>query len=86
MFLLRPTDYAILLVNGKDTFLSDNKTSIDLSIDFSKSNLSSSDEWKWSKYDMNNEKTNPFKIWTMDNCPDYPSQELFAKMRDQEVV
>ncbi|CAG2105156.1 unnamed protein product [Medioppia subpectinata] len=44
----------------------------------------SSDEWKWSQYIMDNNHTNPFNVWTQHNCPDYPTEQLFAQMREQE--
>ena len=67
-----------------DTLLSNQTNSIEFNLNFNE-NITSDAEWKWSQYIMDNNYTNPFNIWSQNNCPDYPSQQLFQQMREQEV-
>jgi hypothetical protein len=83
--IFRATDYSFLLVNSEDTVWSQKTTSIQLNFEFSENEISPKDEWKWSQYVMDNNRTNPFGIWNKNKCPDFPSKQLFEEIRDQEV-
>lgn len=34
---------------------------------------------------MDNNVTNPFKVWDSMGCPDYPTTQQFTQLRSQEV-
>jgi hypothetical protein len=54
-------------------------------MNFSENETTTNREWKWAQYNLNNSHSNPFKLWTENNCPPYPSRQLMEEMRAQEV-
>jgi len=61
-------------------------TLIKFKLSLSGNKTKTNEEWKWAQYSLDNSLTNPFKLWTQQNCPPFPSDELFEEMRKQEVT
>ncbi len=78
-------DYSILFVNSLDAVRTNGSTVINFRMNFSENETTTNREWKWAQYNLNNSHSNPFKLWTENNCPPYPSRQLMEEMRAQEV-
>lgn len=75
--------YSILFMTGTDAVKLNGSIKVNLTLQSNE--FAANTRWKWIRYTIDNERTNPFRIWTQHNCSAFPSDQLFASMRDREV-